>query len=271
MKAVYVCRGGNNEELRYSLRSVDENLRCVDEALVYGGKPPWCVCRFTPLSRGGSKYARTYNNLRAACEDESVGDTFVLMNDDFYIMEPMDEVPVLHRGKMLDIVKWYEKEYPSAVYTANTRRTYEYLKALGIKNPKSYELHVPMVFDREKLLEVLYMIEGDMSLQYRTIYGNLCSIGGDKIDDVKVYTEDDDIPEGVFLSSWDSAPNKVLGVLRKKFPKPSRWESTNAFGRSVVLSRDIVFEGKTYPAHTRIAHDLAVRMSRAGVLKAKIR
>lgn len=267
MKAVYVCRGGANEELRYSLRSVERNLPCVDDVVIYGGKPRWCVAKLVTQTVGATKYAKAYHNLRLACMDESMDDSFVLMNDDFYVMEPTERVEYAHRGSLLKLVEWYESEHPKAVYTANTRRTYDFLVGIGIKDPVSYELHIPMVFEKDKLLEVLDMISGDMGLQYRTIYGNLCDVGGEYTEDVKVYAKGDEIPEGRYLSSWDPAFETVRRHLHGVFPEPSIWESCG--GRSYLLSKDVVFDGRVYPAHSRISHETAVRMNRAGILKVK--
>src|SRR5688572_13246658 len=96
---VYVCRpGDDNEELRYSLRS----LRNLPHGRVFvaGYCPVWVSSEVEriPVPRMSDKHTHALASLVAAMNDERVSDPFVMFNDDFYIMRPMDRVPILHTG-----------------------------------------------------------------------------------------------------------------------------------------------------------------------------
>ena len=64
MDFVYICKSGDNEELRYSIRSV---INSFPEAKVWlvGGKPNWYSGDFIEVDQRHHKYANAINNLQA--------------------------------------------------------------------------------------------------------------------------------------------------------------------------------------------------------------
>jgi hypothetical protein len=96
--AYYVRRGDANPELRYSLRSLS-NLP-HGRVLIVGHKPAWVTgVEHISGNRRHSIEANAVDNLRLACSGLDA-DRFVVMNDDFYIMSPLDSVPALHEGHL---------------------------------------------------------------------------------------------------------------------------------------------------------------------------
>lgn len=219
----------DNEELRYSLRS----LANIPHGKVFlaGYTPSW-VQGVDSISRDQfqlSKYRNTTENLLAACHDERVSDDFILFNDDFFIVQPIPELPTLHRGFVYDVLEQYEAKTRSD-YAQGMRETFELLRELGYRNPLSYELHIPMLINKQKFIEVIAKqreLRPDMKVVHkRTLYGNLTNMGGVKTKDVKVYDSHQQIPAGPFVSSSDASFKRFQAGLRirHKFPAPSEYE-----------------------------------------------
>ena len=152
------------------------------------------------------------------------------MNDDFYIIKKINEISDHHGGSLLNKIKKYEKINPGANYTRKLSLTYKKIKSLGIENPLDYELHVPMVMEKNKLKQSLSY--GD-NLLWRSIYGNLFNVGGEEIEDVKVYVKGPLVLKSynlnkdshTYLSSADTSFDLILKeILKDSFNKKSRHE-----------------------------------------------
>lgn len=241
---VYLVRPGNrNEELRWSLRSVEVNMP-GRRVWIVGHKPDWLTgVEHIPTRQEGHKHQNTLANLAAACEHEEVSEKFVLFNDDFFVLRPLGEVPVLHRGTLNEFIERYRRPHVGAEL-GWWRRAVETRKSLAMlgHDPDmalSYELHVPLPMCRETWLAGVKELQriGRYGIRYwtkRSFYGNFAGLGGRRCDDVKI--ADDKAWEragaaaGVtgwtFLSTADGAfkYGRVGRWLRGKFPDRCRFE-----------------------------------------------
>ena len=183
MDLVYICRDGENEELRYSIRSAIKNLP-HDKIWVVGGKPDWYTGNHISVSQTTSKYNNARENLRAITRSEEISESFVLMNDDFYIVNKVSTVPYMHAKTINDKIKIREDKFSGNSYMRILRQTLSILSKFK-KNGEpilDYELHVPMVMEKKKLSSIL-----KYTGLWRSIYGNMFNVGGIEITDVKVY------------------------------------------------------------------------------------
>jgi hypothetical protein len=222
---VYLCREGENEELRYSLRSL-RNLP-HDRVWIFGGAPEWLGgAELVSVDQHATKYRVTTAARRAACLHPGVSDPFVLMNDDFFIMEPVAEVPALCRGLVDDVVADYAARIEPSPYLDGMLETRDLLRRLGYEHPLSYELHVPLPVHKAAMLRALDVgaEAGIAVLHKRTLYGNLAGLGGSAIADVKLCRRRQQIPAGPWLSTLDATFADVLPALALRFPRPSPFE-----------------------------------------------
>jgi hypothetical protein len=231
MDIVYICKPGDNEELRYSIRSVLKNLP-HDNLWVVGQKPDWYVGNFIEVPDKRMKYTNARNNLKAICTSDKISKDFILMNDDFYVLKKIDRLDYFYTGLLEDKALKFEAFSPSGAYTRMLYSTLDRLQQLGINDPLDYELHIPMIMNKEKLLNVLKI----KNTLWRSVYGNLYSIGGSQMTDVKVYKtnnrhrnsfdwENDLDP---FLSTQDATFQTIRAkLLTKRFPLPSIYESNS--------------------------------------------
>jgi hypothetical protein len=191
----YVKAADRNEELRFSLRS----LRNLEHGQVWlgGHCPPWVHnVRHVPTRQTKSKYGSARANLEAVLAEPELSTTFSLFNDDFYVMQRFERLPVLHRGTVRALLERYTKRGLKSQYVEGMRHTLELLEGEGIPDPLSYELHIPMTIERDALRAIFARWPAPANLQYRTLYGNLYRIGGELHRDVKVPGES---------LSWDKA------------------------------------------------------------------
>jgi len=229
MDYVYICREGENEELRYSIRSVVSNGK-PNKIWIVGGKPDWYSGDFIDVVQNENKYQNAYKNLIAICDSNEISDPFILMNDDFYIVKNINSIDTYHGGLLLDKINLYQKINPNSNYTRKLFATYKKIKALGIENPLDYELHIPMVMEKQKLKKTL---KNNDQFLWRSIYGNTFNVGGEQMEDVKVYTKGPLILKSynlnkdkhIYLSSADTSFDIILNsILIKQFIKKTKYE-----------------------------------------------
>lgn len=216
MDAVYTCRSGPNEELRYSLRSL-VNLEGVDRVWVVGQAPDWYTGPFVHVPPMLNKYDTVRNNLWHLL-DTDISEQFVLMNDDFFVTAKTPPLSLVE-GLLSHRLQRFEKSQPGSRYTEELQKTHKFLmKQVGY--PLSFELHTPMVMHKEGLRQVLRMPG-----LWRSLYGNLYVQQWELSDDVKLYGGDPWYPHMPFLSTTDGAFRLHREKFELMFSTPSRFES----------------------------------------------
>lgn len=233
MDVVYLIKNSQyNEELIYSLRSL-VNLP-HDRVFLVGG----CPCEIdgtkvqaVRLNQTGDKFKNTQNNLKFACEYVGISEDFILMNDDFFILKPIKDPATelnLCRGTILSVLTELRKRHgQDSPYMASMAQTMVYLQDLGYKEPLSYELHTPMVINKNKFLSVFSApyIKSIRPGHQRSLYGNMFLKCSQKIGDVKFYRDFVFNPgSDKFLSTEDNSWPIVKPKLEKLFPSKSEYE-----------------------------------------------
>jgi hypothetical protein len=147
---------------------------------VAGAAPDWYKGNLLPVKQFATKYENARNNLQALCDDHRISDTVVLMNDDFFIVKPIDTVPVLHGGDVYTKIVRHSQYAATSPYVALLWDTLHILANRGVSTSLDYALHVPMTMDRGKLSDLL-----GYAGSYRILYGNIYGVGGEYCEDVK--------------------------------------------------------------------------------------
>ena len=221
---VYFVRPGDyNEELRFSLRSL-ANLP-HKRVWIIGHTPDWVQDVWSiPGNLQDSKWRNVPDNLRIACEAMSARE-FVVMNDDFFVTAPTDDLPPLYRGEL----RAHIERSGRGTWRASLRQTLAWAKARGVE-PLSYELHVPVVVDRRKLLaavEECLAWPNEIPPQWRSVYGMMWGVEAALATDGKVKNLRSVVPAGPFTSSEDTTfRGAVRPRLEELFPNPSPYERT---------------------------------------------
>lgn len=231
---VYFCKEARvNEEFIYSLRSVVANFP-HRKIWVYGGLPDGVEIdtHIKTTQLGNTKWERVGRMLRRAAKNEKITENFYLFNDDFFVVNPVEDFAPVYDGdlyKRIVQIEGRRKDRPSA-YTVALRKTTRELEQRGL-DCLNYAVHMPMLVNRKKVLEVLD--EFPNCPMFRALYGNYWKIGGEQMGDVKVYS-DVATPSATFnrnapfLSTDDKAwKRNTLGVtdfVKSRFPEKSMYE-----------------------------------------------
>lgn len=231
---VYPVRGGSwNDELRYSIRSVMANVP-HHRIIIVGGSPSWLRPSETlihlPRTQPLSKWQNSITNVKHAIlslQDTSLplSAPFLLFNDDFYVMQPIERMPVYTQGRMAEVISYYQRHHHTGAYWRGMVSTFELLKSLGHLDPLSYGLHLPLPIYAGPYMDAIAKGKGIEALHMRTLYGNLAGLGGEERSDVKVHHKPIEEWPRDFLSSNDDIEHGSIGpLLRDTFPVPSTHE-----------------------------------------------
>ena len=225
----FVKEGVRNDELRYSLRSVCENM-AYKRIWIYGGCPNDIIPDFRAriVQEGETKWDRVRNMFKMVCENKEITDDFILFNDDFFVMKPTSKLIPLWRCSLEEHVELskaagFRKRNPYADILEACRKILEE----GGFTQHSYELHTPFIYNKARLLKILE--EYPDAHCTRTLYGNIYNIGGQQSDDVKAFSETPnfDYRESQFISTDDSIVNinnSVWRYIKGRFPKRCKYE-----------------------------------------------
>jgi hypothetical protein len=225
MDAVYVCRDGENPELRYSLRTLANVDH--DRVWIFGGAPTW-INEVTHQKRAqcGTPYSSTRSHIGAACNTPEVSDPFMLWNDDFYAMHPVGTVPLYHRGPLEPLLERYVKnKTPWGKGLRETAALMEQREMLA--GAMCYDVHLPLIVHKTPMREALRLAKSVSTdaVHVRTLYGALSGCEGVEHDDPKLMRRSDPFPRGAWLSSsGDTFRSAVEPVLRYLFPDASPYE-----------------------------------------------
>lgn len=223
MPVVYVVRPGEtNDELRYSLRSLTHLPHGT--VWVIGHKPRWVTnVQHLPTKQGpitgAGKYSNVWAGLRALADHGP--EEFLLFNDDFHVLRPVDDVPPMHLGPLAALTN-------PAPATAHARR----LAVTAAHLPPgalSYEAHVPIPMRRAHLATILDELEHHPEPRplTRSVYGNTHHTHPVRLDnDVKItrHTTPDTWAGWTWLSTSDLAWRAAAPDLHRRFPHPSPHE-----------------------------------------------
>ena len=224
---VYILRDGKNDELKYSLRSVEKNFK-FKRVWFFGGKPP----ELKPdmfvrvFQEGDTKWEKVRNTLKLVCEDDRVTEDFWLFNDDFFVMKPVEKMTNYYDGTLKQRIEQIEAiiHGQQSVYSKQLRHLLKTLQDAGIDEPLNYAHHTPMLINRKKMLETLEKYPNEP--MFRALYGNINQIGGENMPDVKFYQKRQPFPIGTFASTADESwkQEKIGQIIRGKFAYRSRFE-----------------------------------------------
>jgi len=220
----------DNLPLRYSIRSIAENAEGMFGNLwIVGQMPDWLQSvGHVPAPRASEKFADIRSKVSALCADDRLSDRVVILNDDYFAMEPVTSWSPYHMGptskylagKPVDRNTWFQA----------LRNTAAWMRGRGHGDILCYEGHVPLLFDRHKLGEVLSEYPVDRSCDYPGFYP-VAGAGGEGIQglNAKVGPDASDFHEKAHLP-WLSCNDKsfaegmVGGYVRGAFREPCKYE-----------------------------------------------
>lgn len=225
MDIVIPYRNSNTDELRYCLRSL-KNIE-HDNVFIIGDRPDFIsdsVIFIENKEHGKNAQHDNELNIRLALNDSRLSDDFILFNDDFFVIKKVKELIDYNAGDIDDVLA----KRDCLMFRRHNQGLINTKMFIGLKGAVSFELHIPMIMNKQKRLDISNQIIGILPkrlLLPRTIYGNaFCDIKN-ITKDVKLYVSSDKIPSGVFVSTLDSAFNGIAGdIIKSRFRYKCKYE-----------------------------------------------
>jgi len=233
MEVVYLLGKGspfNNEELRYSLRSLYHFGQNVSKVIIVGEKPDfldYSLITHIPFKEEGPKDYRIAKKIEHVCREGIVSGDFLFMNDDFFFLKPFDAAnfPFFHKGPLLI-------GEPKTAYQHQLKITRDYLIEKN-KPTNHFDVHTPIVYNSENFLKLSSIWEESKKTHgfvVKSIYANWFNITGTTYHDIKLKqlvtaTDHNRLRNAFMFSIYDAAwKTGVYAFLQKKFPNPSKYE-----------------------------------------------
>jgi len=242
---VYIVKPGDkNEDLKYSLRSVEKFVP-HNNIWIVGYKPNWVYnVGYIPVAQTENKWKNSVKNIIAACSNEYISDDFILMNDDFFAIKPIKDLIEsvnVSLGLLDDTLKERKKKKIDSSWGKAFGHVNKLLETLGVPKPYyNYESHTPILINKKRYLEVMELPEvqefmkTSKVLHKRSLYKNI-----DKIEpkilsrDVKLSNVKDDTEIKSKVCEWLSVFDDQVGntqyktlnkLLRTLFPSQCIYE-----------------------------------------------
>ena len=231
MQLLYIIGSGSlhyNEELRFSLRSVQRHCPEVTKIVVVG-EPVHFLSdmveyHYIPEAQGNKEYCigmKVYN----ACKEGYIKGNFAFMNDDFFFTRPFDwsvnyAKPDLHATSL----QYYQK----AIHD-----TKQYLLSLK-KTTYHFDVHTPIVYNSKKFLKMLPHLQQSQltsdGMVVKSLYGNINGLEPTMYNDCKLSTmqtrrDFERAKETPVISCSDGCwSNGMRSYMKSEYPNKSMYE-----------------------------------------------
>lgn len=224
-----------NNELRYSLRSIEKYVRNVGEIYIVGLKPNWLKnvihVPFNDVHNGNPRL-RNQNILQKILHtilEYPISENFVFTNDDIFFNREFsaDKIPYFSDMNIDDYLQ--SKPHLNRIYKSAVLRT----KALLLEHNKTlyhYDIHAPIIYNKQRFFEIFKDIKDEIII--KSYYSNFCpEIKPKLLEDNKIFkplslheiqTANKYNP---FMSLTDIALNDIMKkYILNKYNKNSNYE-----------------------------------------------
>lgn len=222
------------DHLKWVIRSWDQHFD-VARVILVGSLPDWAhpgKVEFVPTYQVYGKFWNIGINLLATLASD-VSDSFVWLNDDFFLLHDLDTVPLTNKGPWDDVIDKLgdptgTKEHQE--YIAGFRSQRDILRAWGYDTSVEpcTDLHTPFPVHKNRMVDLLTKVRTEFPDHpvghFRGLYG--AGLQSAYMTDVKV-KKNDRLPNpdwwtvSTSLTSWNGALGEYL---RERFGRKSRWE-----------------------------------------------
>lgn len=228
----------NNNELRFSLRSIEMYLKNYGNVYIVGRKPKWLTnVIHIPCEDTETPSQNILKKIKLACNKYKLTENFMFMNDDYFFTKEVSinnypnycTYSLFKETMSFNRNNWYRRylEY-----------TYEYLSSLSLEHSKFlkgripfFDVHYPIVYNRTKFLETFENFKMDKFV-IKTIYGFInniketiieedCKVRGvQSYNTFKQFIQDKD-----FFSTGDHCINiHTIRIFDELYPNKSKYE-----------------------------------------------
>ncbi len=225
----------NDNELRYSLRSVEKYLRNYRNIYIVGERPYWLQnIIHIPEEDSGHGSWNIANKILVACASKYLSQKFIFFNDDFFLLQEVDALnyPYYFDRYLTNHLHVYNVNW----YNDYIIETNNVLQENGLAT-KYFDIHNPIIYDKDLFPETILKFDFNKKLVIKSIYCNALNIPGEPLADCKIigWKSPDQVARIIknrhMFSTGDQclidAPTRPSGVkqlLYKLFPDKSKYE-----------------------------------------------
>jgi len=221
-----------NQELKYSLRSLEALVSGYDKVYLIGYKPEFISDRVKHVNyddRFNNKATNIMMKVLTASEIPELSDDFMLLNDDYFFVNKVDAptYPYYWKCDLQKTIQIQKNEYQQHVIP-----TFKELLDRGLPT-KNFDTHKPIIYNKTLFQEVVSQYNWDRPYGFilRSIYCNTLGIEGVERIDNKI--NHSHVPENWVKMTKDldcfsvgdqSTDQYLISFLNKMFPEPSKYE-----------------------------------------------
>jgi hypothetical protein len=235
MDLVYILGNGSNwqdNEIRYSLRSLETFVSGIDKVYLIGKKPNFLNDNIIHIPFNDIHTNKAKNimaKVYRASLDQRISQDFMFWNDDYFALQPFEAAnyPFYYKCELDHSLIINKGEYYKHVET-----TLKVLKSKGLPI-KNFDTHYPIIYNRDKMKQMIESYDWNVQFGYilRSMYCNHYGIEGEFKLDCKsnVPLPAPHIPiqhkDKHFLSIGDNALNFAMkNYLMNLYPNKSKFE-----------------------------------------------
>ena len=190
---VYVLGTGSgwqDNEIRFSLRSLEKNMKNFGNVFVVGECPAFLqnvihIPAIDIFEPGVNADGNIITKVLAACNDQRLSDDFLFINDDHLVIKPIaaEDVPPLQKGDMTTFEPLY---WQFNFWRGRLKRTMQVLKANDLST-LHFDCHTPIIFNKHSFCEIMNRFEymEDIGYTMKSLYGNVMYPDGPFLTDQK--------------------------------------------------------------------------------------
>jgi len=233
---VYSLGSGSHwqdNELRYSLRSLVKYFPGLGNVYIIGKRPEWIRnavhVKANDLPGTDRKEFNIMNKILIACNLPVLSRQFLFINDDHFLLQPWQTVPFYYE-KHLENTLAARKNHDA--YYQSLDNTLGVLK--GRHDTKNFDIHCPIVYDKSYFPQVMAAYDWTVNFGYviKSLYCNTLGVKGQVMTDLKINgrhscSKLEQLTIGrKFFSIGDSAIGPELTTyLSYLYPEKSKFES----------------------------------------------
>lgn len=173
----------NDNELRYSLRSVEKHLKGIRDVYIVGECPDWLQnVNHVRFEETGHASQNIMEKFLIASSIDKISDNFMAWNDDLFLRTDIDAetYPYKNGGPLQKYIKntgdWYN-EY--LIETKNRLQS-------SVLPTFNFDVHAPIIYNKTDFTAIMSYYDFNEKLLVKSIYCNSKFIRGEPFDDCKI-------------------------------------------------------------------------------------
>lgn len=233
---VYILGSGSkwaDNEIRYSLRSLEKHLLDMGQVFIVGRKPDWMqgVNLIEKDDPHKCKERNIMEKVLAACKDDRVSKRFLFLNDDHFALQDFYGATLPNFRKRLLPTK-HDLYRRTTTYRSALLNT---ALALLQRNLTffHFDIHTPIIYDKALFPKVMELYDWRISNGYvvKSLYANTLALPHQYMTDLKIdnrlsLEHIKSLCQGrMFFSIGDKGLNEpMVHYLNELYPKKSKFE-----------------------------------------------